>query len=96
MVLNQKQIIYYKKWSKTRESKLKFILTRGILFWALPFTIGMAFFKLMDTRFNLSEDVLYSILIGLIIASVLGILLAAYTFKSRDKKYLELKEKSLV
>lgn len=96
MDINQKQINYYKKWGKKRESKLKFVLTRGILFWALPLTIGMAIFKLIDKRFNWSEEILYSLLIGLVIASVLGVLEAVYTFKSRDKKYLELKEKSLV
>ena len=51
MELNQKQINYYKKWENKRKNKLKYLLTEGMLYWALPFSIFMILFELNDNRF---------------------------------------------
>lgn len=75
---------------------MKFILTHGILYWAIPFTIFMILFELNDKGFNFNSDLLFSFLTGLPISSIIGILSAIYSYRMRDKKYYELKEKSLI
>ncbi|WP_026810113.1 hypothetical protein [Arenibacter latericius] len=100
MSLTQKQIRYTDKWlnrwTKIRESKLKYVFTRGILIYALPFSIVMIFFKLYDNRFYFSEGMLIYLLVGFFAVSVFGVLLALYEFNAKDKKYLRLKEKPLL
>ena len=96
MNITQKQIQYYQNWGKTRAHKIKFILTQGILYWGLPMTTIMTLFKLNDNGFNLNKEVLFYFLIGLLVSSIIGILSAKHSFKIRDKKYFELKEKSLI
>jgi len=96
MELNQKQINYYKKWENKRKNKLKYLLTEGMLYWALPFSIFMILFELNDNRFVFSIKTLKDFIIIYSISSVLGILTALFSFKIIDKKYLELKKKSII
>lgn len=96
METTEKQIRYYQKWGKSRAFKIKFILTHGILNFALPFSVFMIFFDLMDKGFILNLDFLYSFLILLSISSVIGALSALYTYKKMDKIYIKLKEESVL
>jgi hypothetical protein len=95
MELNQKQINYYKKWKSKRKNKFKYLLTEGMLYWALPFSIIMILFELSDNRFIFSIKILTDFIILYSISSVLGILTALFSFKNIDKKYLELKKKGI-
>jgi hypothetical protein len=96
MKLNQKQINYYKNWESRRKNKLKYLLTEGMLYWALPFSIFMILFELSDNRFVFSIKILKDFIIIYSISSVLGILTALFSFKNIDKKYLDLKKKSII
>lgn len=96
MKLNQKQIDYYKKWERKRKSKFKYLLTEGMIYWALPFSIGMILFQLNDNQFIFSIKTLKDFIIIYSISSILGVLIALFSFKSIDKKYLELKKKSFI
>jgi hypothetical protein len=96
MELNQKQINYYKKWESKRKNKLKYLLIEGMLYWALPFSIFMILFELSDNRFTFSIKILKDFIILYSISSILGILTALFSFKRIDKKYLELKKKSII
>lgn len=96
MELNQKQIDYYKKWEGKRKNKLKYLLIEGMLYWALPFSIFMILFELSDSRFTFSMKILKDFIILYSISSILGILTALFSFKRIDKKYLELKNKSII
>ncbi|PIB27168.1 hypothetical protein BFP78_15820 [Gaetbulibacter sp. 5U11] len=96
MELNQKQINYYKKWESKRKNKLKYLLIEGMLYWALPFSIFMILFELSDNRFTFSIKILKDFIILYSISSILGILTALFSFKRIDKKYLELRKKSII
>jgi hypothetical protein len=96
MKLNQKQINYYKNWESRRKNKLKYLLTEGMLYWALPFSIFMILFELSDNRFVFSIKILKDFITIYLISSVLGILTALFSFKNIDKKYLDLKKKSII
>jgi len=96
MELNQKQINYYKKWEDKRKNKLKYLLIEGMLYWALPFSIIMILFELIDNRFTFSMEILKDFIIIYSIYSILGVLTALFSFKIIEKKYLELKNKSII
>jgi len=96
MELNKKQLNYYKKWKSKRKNKLKYLLTKGMLYWALPFSIIMMLFELSDNRFNVSIKTLMDFMIQYSISSVLGIAFALFSFKNIDKRYLDLKKKSII
>lgn len=96
MELNQKQINYHKKWQGKRKHKLKYLLTEGMLYYALPVSILMILFELNDNRFVFSIKILIDFITLYSIGSVLGVLMALFSFKQIDKKYLELKKKSII
>ncbi|WP_042244699.1 hypothetical protein [Jejuia pallidilutea] len=96
MELNEKQINYYKKWANKRKNKLKYLLIQGMLYWALPFSIFMILFELNDNQFVFSMKILKDFIILYSASSILGILLALFSFKNIDKKYLEFKNKSII
>ena len=96
MELNQKQINYFKEWESKRKNKLKYLLIKGMLYWALPFSIFMILFELNDNRFAFSMKILKDFIILYLTSSILGILTALFSFKNIDKKYLELKNKSII
>jgi len=56
----------------------------------------MILFELNDTRFVFSMKILKDFIILYSISSILGILSALFSFKRNDKKYLELKNKSIL
>lgn len=95
MELKQKQINYYKKWERKRRHKLKYLLTEGVIYWALPFSVLMILFELNDNRFIFSTEILIDFIIILLIASILGILTAFIRFKNIEKKYFEIEKKNI-
>ena len=96
MELNQKQINYYKNWEDKRKNKLKYLLIEGMLYWALPLSIIMILFELIDNRFTFSMEILKDFIVIYSISSILGVLTALFSFKIIEKKYLELKNKSTI
>ena len=94
MELAQKQLNYYEKWGNKRKNKLKYLLINGMLYFALPFSIFQILFELNDHHFVFS--MLTDFVLIFLISSVIGILSTLYKFKVIDKKYLELKNKSLI
>lgn len=96
MKYSKKQISYYAKWETKRAHKIKYVLKEGLLFWALPFTVFMMMFKLIDNQFIVSLSIVKDGLLIYGMSSVLGIFWALYTFKKHDDLYLKLKRKHIL
>lgn len=92
MEMTHQDISFCENWCKTRVYKLKFILIRGILQFALPFTLIMTFFELIDRRFYFDKDLAKVFLTLLMLSIIVGIISAIITFKLRDRKYLQFKK----
>ncbi|MFG6687899.1 hypothetical protein ACGK9U_15055 [Mariniflexile sp. HNIBRBA6329] len=91
MKLDEKQSNYYKKWESIRNNKLKYLFKKAMLDYALPFSIFMTIFELIDSRFIFSYKILTDFLILFLIGSVLGTIVALISFRISEKKHIKFK-----
>ncbi len=96
MKLGHQQRQYYKEWEVKRKQRWKQIIKEGIFYWALPFSLFLTLFELNDHRFIMYEKIELDFILFFITSLILGVINAFLEHRTTDKKYLELKEKSII
>lgn len=92
-MLQTKSNRFYEKWEKTRTNKLKFILKNSALYYALPYTVIMSLFNLVDKRFLFSLEIATTALKCFIVAIIIGAFAEHFNFKHHEKVFHKLKQK---
>lgn len=80
--LSKKEELFYNQWEMRRKNKWRYVLIQAILYWGLPFSVGMI---LISGKLTIEK-----FLISIVIFGIGGLFVVLRFYKQTDKKYLSI------